>query len=353
MRPVISFIVPVYGVEAYLRECLDSIEGQTFRDWEAILVDDGSPDASGAICDEYAEKDLRFRVIHKENGGVSAARNDGIDAATGEWAYFVDSDDYLELDAAERLLAAAAAHDADCVMSYCEKFYENGNRSRSAQFSEAFVTEDRSEIEAVQKYVLYQKYGPHYTSEVTVGYAAPWGKFTRMSVIKDNGVRFDPYLKGVFDDGLFSLYLLEHVNCLAYIHEKTYNYRVVGSSLTHSFKPNAMEVQERGYERIEQFLKETHKGVSFWQAYYAHVVRFFGGYLTKFFFNPENPSSKDEVEQEIRAKLSSEPYSRAVENIDWSMLVPKDKYLALCEQRAFVPGLRAYSMLRTGIKGWL
>lgn len=92
--PKVSVIVPVYKAEKYLRKCVDSILAQTFRDFEVILVDDGSPDKSGEICDEYARKDPRVRVIHKENGGVSSARNKGIDEARGEYISFLDSDDY-------------------------------------------------------------------------------------------------------------------------------------------------------------------------------------------------------------------------------------------------------------------
>lgn len=97
-NPQISVIVPVYKVERYLPRCLDSIVAQTFTDWECILIDDGSPDNSGAICDEYAKQDSRFVVIHQENAGVSAARNAGLDAARGEWIAFVDSDDWVELE---------------------------------------------------------------------------------------------------------------------------------------------------------------------------------------------------------------------------------------------------------------
>ena len=91
-NPEISIIVPVYKVERYLRQCLDSIEAQTFCNWECILVDDGSPDGSGAICDEYAARDSRFRVIHRPNGGLSAARNTGIRASVAPYIGFVDSD---------------------------------------------------------------------------------------------------------------------------------------------------------------------------------------------------------------------------------------------------------------------
>ena len=95
-HPKVSIIVPVYNTEKYLRRCLDSIAAQTFTDWECICVDDGSPDAGGAMLDAYARRDARFRVIHQENGGVSRARNAGLDAARGEWIAFVDSDDWVE-----------------------------------------------------------------------------------------------------------------------------------------------------------------------------------------------------------------------------------------------------------------
>ena len=94
--PIISIIVPVYKVEKYLNRCIDSILAQTYADFELILVDDGSPDNSGSICDEYAQKDSRIRVIHKENGGVSTARNAGMKDAKGEWITFIDSDDWVD-----------------------------------------------------------------------------------------------------------------------------------------------------------------------------------------------------------------------------------------------------------------
>ena len=101
--PKISIIVPVYNVEKYLEKCVRSILAQTFTDFELILVDDGSPDSSGAMCDQFAEQDQRVKVIHKENGGLSDARNAGIEIATGEYLGFVDSDDYIADDMYETL----------------------------------------------------------------------------------------------------------------------------------------------------------------------------------------------------------------------------------------------------------
>lgn len=112
----ISVIVPIYRVEPYLRKCLDSIAGQTYQNLEIILVDDGSPDNCGAICDEYAAKDSRFRVIHKENGGVSSARNTGLDIAEGDWIAWVDPDDWIEADMLQYLLEGALNYRADIAV---------------------------------------------------------------------------------------------------------------------------------------------------------------------------------------------------------------------------------------------
>ena len=114
-KPKISVVIPVYNVEQFLCECVDSVLEQTFSDFEIILVDDGATDSSGAICDRYGQQDPRVRVIHQANGGLSAARNRGLDAANGEYIYFLDSDDYLAPNTLEALLERAEQAAADVV----------------------------------------------------------------------------------------------------------------------------------------------------------------------------------------------------------------------------------------------
>ena len=120
----ISIIVPVYKVEKYLKKCVDSILAQTFTDFELILVDDGSPDDSGKICEEYAEKDARVRVLHKENGGLSSARNAGIEVAKGKYLGFIDSDDYIAEDMYELLYNTIIKEDADLSICGIYDVYE-------------------------------------------------------------------------------------------------------------------------------------------------------------------------------------------------------------------------------------
>ena len=114
-QPIVSVVIPVYNVEAYLCECVDSVINQTYKNLEIILVDDGSTDSSGKICDDYAEKDERISVIHQKNGGLSAARNAGLDKASGEYIYFLDSDDYVADNTLESLITIAEKDNSDIV----------------------------------------------------------------------------------------------------------------------------------------------------------------------------------------------------------------------------------------------
>ena len=127
MPELISVIVPVYNVERYVEKCIESICSQTFSALDIILVDDGSTDRSGLICDEWMQRDSRIRVIHKENGGLSDARNAGIEIARGNWYVFIDSDDFITPDTIERLYAAAAVHDCEIAVCNMVRIYDDGS----------------------------------------------------------------------------------------------------------------------------------------------------------------------------------------------------------------------------------
>ena len=348
----ISFIVPVYKVEKYLDQCVQSILNQTFKDFELILVDDGSPDSCPQICDNYAKHDSRVKVIHKENGGVDEARNTGIEAASGEYAYFVDSDDWIELDAAQRLYRYAKRTGADCVMTDCLICYENGKTDRQYQFSKTFFTVDKNEIMNIQKFVLCHKFSPHYSKKCGSGYAAPWGKFVKLSILKDNNIRFNPYSKGVFDDGIYSLYLLDNVKSFFYRRDKkhTYNYRIVGTSLTHGYKEDAIDILKRGAELIDDFASKTGKGEDFMQAEYCRRVSFFSGYLSRHFYSDQNTKSYDVVREEIKCTAKRYPFAIAIKKAKYRNLTLKHKYTLFCVKHGFYAGLKFYAKLRLLIK---
>ena len=172
-NPAVSVIVPVYKAEKYLRKCVDSILAQTFRDFEVLLVDDGSPDGSGAICDEYAGKDPRVRVFHKENGGVSSARQCGLDNARGEYTIHADPDDWVEPNMLEELYAKAKAEDADIVI--CDFYYE---------YSPTRITVCRQRLkDRYPETVIAQLFRMEVTGCV-------WNKLVRTSLFRENGISF-------------------------------------------------------------------------------------------------------------------------------------------------------------------
>ncbi|MCR4780295.1 MAG: glycosyltransferase [Ruminiclostridium sp.] len=143
-EPLVSVIIPVYRVGEYLVQCVDSVICQTYTALEIILVDDGSPDGCGAVCDRYAEADSRVRVIHKENGGLSSARNAGLDIMRGEYVYFLDSDDYIAPDLVEAYVRLVRENDADIVQGTWYEFWGSIDREpdRSAPGTEVFTSEE-------------------------------------------------------------------------------------------------------------------------------------------------------------------------------------------------------------------
>ena len=177
----VSIIVPIYNVSDWLRRGIDSVLTQSFQDFEVILVNDGSTDDSGKICDEYATRDSRFKVIHKENGGVSSSRNVGLDKAVGEWVYFMDPDDELLPDCL-LTLTSGISEDVDVVMGGYEEYRMDGTllRTIDPSLKNAFLDKSKS---------LRPLFAPYSSNFGYVGHA--WLRLYRMRVIKENKIRFD------------------------------------------------------------------------------------------------------------------------------------------------------------------
>ena len=174
--PKISIVVPVYNVQKYIRDCLESLVNQTFSDIEIIIVDDGSPDESYKVYGEFASKDSRIRIIKKENAGVSEARNTGISVANGEFLMFVDSDDWMELDGCETLYNAYLKTNADLIVSDAYTSM-NGIKRTNKVFAKDFVTDDRNFIRQYQAACIGYGYNPMPADRSNVsGLGSPWNK---------------------------------------------------------------------------------------------------------------------------------------------------------------------------------
>ena len=214
----ISVIVPVYNVEKYLPKCIDSILAQTFTNFELLLINDGSKDSSGTICDEYAAKDSRIRVFHKENGGVSAARNLGLDNAKGEWIAFVDSDDYIDNDFL-KVLIENKKEQGVVICGYTLRDY-NDNIKRTKQFENCTICKHdiTNDIESFDNILCY---------------GTICGKLYSNQIISRHKLRFDTAIR-YHEDHLFYFEYIINIEHLIVVDYTGYNYitRGINTSLS-------------------------------------------------------------------------------------------------------------------------
>ena len=325
----VSVVVPIYKVEAYLPKCIQSLCDQTLKEIEIILVDDGSPDKSGKICDEFAAKDNRIRVIHKTNGGVGAARNDGLAIATGEYIIFVDSDDYIPLDAYEKLYARAKKDDVDIVLAdlYLDK---DGKLEYARFFSEPFLTSDRAFLDELIKADFFRTYCPNPPiSGPAFGYGGPTTKLVKRSMLLENDIQFDVSVKGIFDDIIYTAYIFAVARNVAYISEPVYYYRLLDTSITQTYKANMPEINSAIFASWEKFMNKYGSDGRFEKAYYANVFRRLEQSMTKYFFCSNNPRTRKEVLRELKQTLKMEPYKTAIKKVEFRKLTRRYKLLAI------------------------
>ena len=228
----VSIIIPVYKAEKYLSKCVDSVLNQSYTDLEVILVEDGSPDNCGAICDDYAKKDSRIKVVHKENEGVSKARNAGLDIATGEYVQFVDSDDYLELQMTEKLVHAMKEQKVDMVLC---GFYE-----KNLNFEKVSKIEEETGIYKKKDFLMRIMNNPY-----SFHYGVLWNKLFKRKVIER--IRFSSDMD-FGEDFIFNLHYLGKIEKIAVIEEPLYYYiRFITDSL--------MYIQAVGKEDVQKYLR--------------------------------------------------------------------------------------------------
>lgn len=236
---MISVVVPVYNVSRYLDECLQSIADQFYSDWECILVDDGSKDDSGAICDRWVQKDARFRVIHQQNQGVSAARNNGIKASTGEYLCFIDSDDWVDPDYLKNLYDHIGA--AEIAVSGLVQEYDDHNGAKTIpSMTKVFAMEPSSVLDFVdlnKKFLLYGPVQKLYCRDI----------ITRYDIHFPVGCAYG-------EDLQFNYAYLEHVKKISQVAKFDYHYRIIGSgTLSSKLRPNQFGQDYEQWQLLRDF----------------------------------------------------------------------------------------------------
>jgi glycosyltransferase involved in cell wall biosynthesis len=229
LQPEISIIVPIYNVEEFLNKCINSILAQTFKNFELILVNDGSTDRSGEICNYYAEKDHRITVIHKENGGVSSARNIGINLAIGKYIAFVDPDDTIESQMYEELLKAAKKHNADVVVCPIKSI-----NTKNLSVSVSSIWRDVNN--PLTKKIIENELIPSILIDKNYSLVSSVNKLYRKSIVNLINLTFEEH-KDHSEDARFNFTLLTSINRLVYVDKPLYNYYIRNrDSLSRTFR---------------------------------------------------------------------------------------------------------------------
>ena len=232
---MVSIIVPIYNIEGYIRECIDSILAQTYPDFELILVDDGSPDNCGRICDEYAEKDVRIKVIHKENGGLTSARNAGLSVAKGDWIMHVDGDDWIEPDMIESLIEAAKATEADLVFGDYMKYGPYAGNHKLPTWS-------NDKKDSMSRYIAY--------SMTTI-----WGSIAKSSLYTEHCLK-SPDGVSYCEDFHLIVRLCHYAKKIANVHRPFYHYRYRPTSIMSNMSRKTESDEQWVYQDTIRFFKE-------------------------------------------------------------------------------------------------
>ncbi len=289
MEKLISVIVPIYNGEKYLEECLESIINQTYKNLQIILIDDGSKDKSGKICDEYAKKDNRIEVIHKENAGVSVARNTGLDNARGEWITFIDADDSVEKDFCKKLMQKET-NDVDCIMcGYNRLINDKKIEIKSIGFSNKF--------EDSRKYLISSL-----NPQTGVGFSHM--KIIRMSAI--GNIRFNDNLK-VAEDALFNIQLSGNIRKINFVDEKLYNYRLNTNSTVKKYDDKYTEKYLKAMEECGKYIRIKYSNDSeIIQNYYNFVAYHVLLIAVNYCYNPQNLNKRKTLKKICKEAIFSD-----------------------------------------------
>ena len=231
----VSIIVPIYKVEDYIRECIDSILAQTYPYFELILVDDGSPDNCGRICDDYAKGDNRIKVVHKVNGGISSARNAGLEVAKGEWIMHVDGDDWIEPDMIESLIEAAQITGADMVIGDFVKYGPSAGYNK-------LPTWGSDKKKSMSNYLAY--------TMTTI-----WGSIARRSLYADHSLK-SPEGISYCEDFHLIVRLCHFANKIVNVHRPFYHYRYRPTSIMSNMNGKTEADEQWVYQDTIRFFKE-------------------------------------------------------------------------------------------------
>ena len=328
-KPLVSIIVPVYKTEAYLDQCVRSLLRQTYEKIEIILVDDGSPDRCPVLCDGYAQRDSRVKVVHKCNGGLSSAREAGFTAASGEYILVVDSDDWIELDTVECCMEAAQRDGADCVL--CSYIKEYPNKSIENPLFEADFSYDEATSEAKIHRRLVGLIGEELRHPEKIdNLSTVCMKLYRTDVAR-RGRIVSEQVVGTSEDTIFNLYALEDCR-VSYVNQCFYHYRKSNAqSITAQYKADLAEKWDVLYQIFQEYIDSSGRGAEYQPAFLNRVAC---GMIGLGLNEISSPASIRQKAKRLRAILEKPLYVQAFRQLDSSPCPLKWKvFFLLCRRR--------------------
>lgn len=268
-KPLVSVLVAVYNVEIYLNQCIESIVNQTYRNIEIILVNDGSKDNSLSICHEWRKKDDRIKVKSQDNQGLAGARNTGLANCNGEWFYFVDGDDFLEIDAIEKILPYI---DEETDLIITDYYVDTKSRSWQESFlsfkDRDFYNDDK--LELIKNCYLKTSFVNQDTCTMI---GVSWSKLYRTKMVKEHGMKFDLRLRKM-QDAPFSSMAFNNSRKIRFISVPTYHYRFNDESITHKGNPNYTKMGEAVLFALKTFISDNGYEKELLPVYYARRFMF-------------------------------------------------------------------------------
>lgn len=334
-EPLISIIVPVYNVEKYLSKCLDSLVNQTYENIEIVCVDDGSTDSSGAICDEYAKKDARIKVIHKENGGLSDARNVGLETINGEYVMFIDSDDWIDKDTCDYCINTLKLYDVDLILWSYIREYKNNAKPKRLFMNESRYFDDQEIKEKIFLRCVGLNGVELRNVENMDSIVTAWGKLYKRDKI--NNIRFKATTEIGTEDALFNIYVMDNINSAFYIDRYMSHYRrdnVI--SLTSTYKSELYTCWQRLYDYIEAFIKEKDLGDDFINALNNRIALGICGLGLNIMSSDKSAVMKI---KEIKDIISTERYRNAYKRLDFRYFPIHWKVFYGCAKYNFATGI--------------
>lgn len=302
--PKISIILPVYNVQKYIARCLDSIVAQTYPDFEVIAVNDASSDKSIDIVYDYARHDERIKVIEKEHSGLGLSRNAGLKAAKGEYVMFVDSDDFLSLNALETLILKAQKYGSDLV--FFNMISENASKQSTEICYLPYLTDsdDGSLSETVYKDLFGRSTTGGFKDVPVLGSVCR--RFIKRSLIFENNFEFKNEEDILLEDNLFSIYLHSKAARPLFITDALYHYRCNGGTLSTSFRPGKFEKLKSYYSSVSEFIKQNDLPDEYQSRLGAWFLRFAAHESAVNCFSPTNKISPAKKYRQIKDILSDE-----------------------------------------------